>query len=315
ARTAPAPPNAADRALLEGARGKAVVAWLQARHPDASLGPDTALQLDLGIDSLAWVELGMEVERQFGVHLSEAAVARVATLRDLVREVEAAPPVETLGARADPEAALAPRAIHHRAAGVLLHLLNWIVFKLLLRLKVEGLDRVPRSGATLIAPNHLSDLDGFLVAAALGYARMERTWFGGDALRLFGSPLRRYLARAARIFPIDDRAAGGAIATGRAVLGRGQALGWFPEGWRSPDGRVQRFLPGVIEVLRAAPDAQVVPARIFGTFEVLPRDRRWPRLRPVRIVFGAPIAAKALLDGTDAAGAAERLRAAVNALR
>ena len=315
ARPAPVPSNAADKALLAGARGKAVVAWLQARYPDAAMGPDTALQLDLGIDSLAWVELGMEVERQFGVHLSEAAVARVATLRDLVREVEAAPPVETDGARADPEAALAPRAAPHRVAGFLLHLLNWAVFKLLLRLKVEGLDRVPRSGATLIAPNHLSDLDGFLVAAALGYDRMTRTWFGGDALRLFGSPVRRFLARAARIFPIDDRAAGGAIATGRAVLARGQALGWFPEGWRSPDGTVQRFLPGVIEVLRAAPDAQVVPARVFGTFEVLPRDRRWPRLKPVRIVFGAPIAAKALLDGTDAAGAAERLRAAVDALR
>ncbi len=315
ARAAPAPPGAADKALLEGARGKAVVTWLQARYPDAALGPDTALQLDLGIDSLAWVELGMEVERRFGVHLSEAAVARVATLSDLVREVEAASPVEADGARTDPEAALAPRSALHRAAGFLLHLLNLTVFKLLLRLKVEGLAHVPRSGAALIAPNHLSDLDGFLVAAALGYARMGRTWFGGDALRLFGSPLRRFLSRSGRIFPIDDRAAGRAIATGRAVLQRGEALGWFPEGWRSPDGRVQRFLPGIIEVLRAAPDTQVVPARIFGTFEVLPRDKRWPRLKPVRIVFGAPIAGKALLEGTDAAGAAERLRAAVDALR
>jgi long-chain acyl-CoA synthetase len=313
ARREPLAPSAADKALLERPRARAVADWLRARYPDAALVPDTALQLDLGIDSLAWVELGMEVERQFGVRLSEVAVARVATLRDLIRELELASPAAEAAA-IDPAAILGARRFVHRAVGLFLYGLVAVLFRCAFPMRVLGHSRIPTRGPVLVAPNHLSDIDGFLVAAALGYGTMARTWFGADALRLFGSATMRFLSRAGRIFPIDDRAAGVSIAIGRAVLARGETLVWFPEGWRSPDGTVQRFLPGIIEVLRAAPETQVVPTRIFGTFEVLSRDSAWPRFVPVRVVFGEPVKAASLFVGTDTAGAAERLRRAVDAL-
>ena len=312
-----------DGEFAQSPLAQALWRWLGARFPDADLSPDTAPQLDLGIDSLGWIELGMEIERRFGIRLSEEAVSRIATLGDLLREAAAAhvaahAPVVVAPVVAAPGVAaedpwLGRRGTALRATGFLLYLINVFVIRGLFRLKVEGLERVPPTGAVLIAPNHRSDIDGFVVAAALGYRRMTRTWFGGDAVRLFSGPVRRHLARAARVFPIDDRAVGQAIRLGREVLARRMQLVWFAEGWRSPDGALQRFLPGVAEVLRGA-RATVIPVRIFGTFEALPRARRLPRLVRLRVVFGAPISADALLADADGAAAAERLRAAVAAL-
>ena len=62
---------------------------------------------------------------------------------------------------------------------------------------------------------------------------------------------------------------------------------WFPEAWRSPDGSLQRFLPGIGQLLlRSA--APAVPTYISGAFEALPRDRRIPKFRQIRVAFGCP---------------------------
>jgi long-chain acyl-CoA synthetase len=80
----------------------------------------------------------------------------------------------------------------------------------------------------------------------------------------------------------------------RAVLARGDALVWFPESWRSPDGRLQRFLPGIGLVLDGMDDVTIVPAHISGAFEAMPRDARFPRRHPVRIAFGASVRVSAI---------------------
>src|SRR6185312_717070 len=96
------------------------------------------------------------------------------------------------------------------------------------------------------------------------------------------------------------------------------ALMWFPEGWRSPDGRLLPFLPGIGEVLQRV-EAKVVPLYIAGSFEAMPRGARLPRPRPVRIVIGQPMPPSALAEsggvgeGT-AQQIADRLRHAVAAL-
>ena len=80
---------------------------------------------------------------------------------------------------------------------------------------------------------------------------------------------------------------GAALETARRVLQAGNILVWFPEGWRSPDGRLQHFLPGIGQLmLRSA--APAVPAYISGTFEALPRGRKIPRLRQLTVTFGEP---------------------------
>jgi long-chain acyl-CoA synthetase len=99
------------------------------------------------------------------------------------------------------------------------------------------------------------------------------------------------------------------------VLARGHGLIWFPESWRSPDGRLQPFRPGIGALLARRP-VPVIPAWIEGTFVAMPRTRRLPRPHPVSVRFGPALDPAALTapGGDDPAAVAASLRDAVAAL-
>ncbi len=293
-----APPSEADATLLAKPRAAQVWHWLERRYPDRPLSLETSPQLDLGIDSLAWLEIGLAFERAFGFRLSEEAAARVLILRDLLQEVEAAP----AAAEAAPGAAglspddarwLVPAGALLSALGFVARTLVWAVMRACFRLRVDGAEHLPRTGPAVLVCNHLSDLDPFVVVAGLPWSRMRLAHWGADRTRLFGTPLRRGVARMFNLFPVDDRTPGQSLAFGREVLARGGILIWFPEEWRSPTGELQTFLPGV-GVLIAESGAPAVPMRIGGTFEAMSRYRRVPRLIPVRLTIGAAIGADTL---------------------
>src|SRR5690606_29390268 len=134
--------------------------------------------------------------------------------------------------------------------GFLFYHVNRFVMRLLFDLRAHSVNRLPKSGPTIIVANHASDLDPLVLAAALPWEQMQRCWWGGDAVRLFGNPVSRSIARAAQVFPVDELAPGRALDLGLRILERGDTLIWFPESWRSPDGALQEFLPG-IGVLRS----------------------------------------------------------------
>jgi long-chain acyl-CoA synthetase len=279
-----------DRALLARSPAHEIWAWLIARYPDKTLALDLSPQLDLGIDSLEWVTMTLELAERFGIELTEEDAANAQSLRDLlVRSSARAKSQDAVGRQVtltdEQRAWLDPPGPGLRAAGVALNAVNAALMRGLFRLRVAGLRNVPIQGPFVIACNHLSDLDPLVIAAALGHARLRQVWWGGDVGRLFESRAGRTLARIAHIFPVDERRPASAVAMGEEVLRRGRALVWFPESWRSPDGLLQEFRPGIGHLLgRVA--VPVIPARIVGTFEALPRGRRLPRPVPVSITFG-----------------------------
>lgn len=159
------------------------------------------------------------------------------------------------------------------------------------RPQVTGLEFVARSGAAIIAANHLSACDEVFTPVA---ARRQVAYFA--KAEYFTQPGLRgqFVARAFREFghvPVDradTHAAAGTIQTGVALLAEGKALGIYPEGTRSPDGRLYKFRTGVARLaLRSG--APVIPVGLIGTDAVLiPGDRRWHR-RPVQVHFGPPL--------------------------
>lgn len=292
--------TAEDQTLLDDPKLRPVWDWLQARFAGRALDLDTSPQLDLGIDSLGWVALSLDIKRQFGIELSEEAVARIVTLRDLLRAVAQAPAAAAApeapparDAAEEMRALLAPPGFLRRTAALALFAAVWIAARLLFRLEAQGAEKIPASRPLIIAANHASDLDPFVLAASLPLSLLQDCYWGGDAARLFGTRARRAFARTVHVFPIDDRAPLASLARARAVLEAGKALIWFPESWRSPNGALQRFLPGVGRLLRET-EAAVVPAYISGTFAALPRHARRPRLVPVRVTFGALLSFQAL---------------------
>jgi 1-acyl-sn-glycerol-3-phosphate acyltransferase len=173
----------------------------------------------------------------------------------------------------------------------------------LYRPEVDGLEHVPASGAVIIAGNHISFADEIFTPLA---ARRQVFYFA--KAEYFTTPGVRGRAMAALFnglgqVPVergDTRSAAGVIDIGVDVLREGRALGIYPEGTRSPDGRLHKFRTGVARVaLRSG--APVLPVGIVGTREVQPPgSRRWHRA-PVAVRFGAPL---------DFAGRAEDERSA-----
>lgn len=174
---------------------------------------------------------------------------------------------------------------------VLKYVLLGPLLRLLFRPRIEGLDHVPASGAAIIAGNHLSSADHFLMPAVLRrritfLAKAE--YFTGPGIK---GRLTAFFFRSAGQIPVDrsgKEAGRAAIREGLGVLGKDELLGIYPEGTRSHDGRLYKGKVGVaVMALRAG--APVVPCAMIGTFEAQPPGRKIPKLHPVVIRFGEPL--------------------------
>ncbi|MFG2602082.1 lysophospholipid acyltransferase family protein [Streptomyces sp. NPDC048514] len=172
------------------------------------------------------------------------------------------------------------------------HLLKYVLLGPLLRLvfrpRIEGLDHVPAEGAAIVAGNHLSFSDHFLMPAILKrritfLAKAE--YFTGPGVK---GRLTAFFFRSAGQIPVDRSgkdAGRAAIREGLGVLAKDELLGIYPEGTRSHDGRLYKGKVGVaVMALRAG--VPVVPCAMIGTFEAQPPGRVVPRIRPVAIRFG-----------------------------
>jgi len=159
------------------------------------------------------------------------------------------------------------------------------------RPQVTGLAMVPRAGGVVIAANHISASDEVftpLAARRQIYYFAKAEYFTGGGMR--GRAMAAAMNGLGQI-PVereDPRAAASTVDIGVELLREGKALGIYPEGTRSPDGRLHKFRTGVARLaLRSG--APVVPTGLVGTDLVLPPgDRMWRR-RPVSVHFGAPL--------------------------
>jgi long-chain acyl-CoA synthetase len=300
----------ADRALLEHDAARRVWALLTHRYSDRRVSPDTNVQLDLNVDSLGWLELSAEIAQATGVTLDERRIVSIYTVRDLLQTIADMPHSETEGVRGgapldDPEAALSAEQKHWlaplprtaRPLSRALLALNRAIMKGAFNLRTDGLEQLDPNVQVLITPNHTSFLDAPVIAAALPRAVLEKTYWGGWTGYAFRNVLFRSVSRLSRVVPIDpDRAASSSLAFAAAILERGHNLVWFPEGERSLDGELLEFRPGLGLLLERFPDTMLLPAHIAGAYEAWPRERRWPRLAPIRVTFGAPVRAAALAE-------------------
>jgi 1-acyl-sn-glycerol-3-phosphate acyltransferase len=145
-------------------------------------------------------------------------------------------------------------------------------------------EHVPLSGPLVLAANHASYIDPPLVGSGLP---RDICYLARESL--FRFPPMGWLLRGWNSIPVD-REAGGAAGL-RAVLdsiARGHAVLLFPEGTRTPDGKLQTARSGIgmIAIKGAVP---VVPVRVFGTYEAFGRRARFPQPRPVAVKYGYPL--------------------------
>ncbi|MEV4282861.1 lysophospholipid acyltransferase family protein [Actinoplanes xinjiangensis] len=165
------------------------------------------------------------------------------------------------------------------------------VLKLVFRPKVEGLEYVPRSGPVILACNHLSFSDSIFTPLIM----RRKVTFVAKAEYFTGKGIKGWFSRmfftGAGTIPVDrsgGEAAQAALDTLLRVLKEGNVAGIYPEGTRSPDGRLYRGKTGVAR-LALESGAPVVPVALLNTDEIQPTGTLIPTVKRVRIRIGRPL--------------------------
>ena len=165
------------------------------------------------------------------------------------------------------------------------------ILRVLFRPWVEGLDNVPRNGPAILAPTHQSFLDSFFLPLVVPrkitfVAKSE--YFTGRGLK---GRLQAAFFTAVGQVPIDrssGSAADGALKTQLKLLAEGKLCGIYPEGTRSPDGRLYRGKTGVAR-LALQSGAPVIPVAMINTFDIQPAGTLIPKIKRVGVKIGKPL--------------------------
>ncbi len=308
-------PTETDEALWESSITQKVLTSVSAvARKKKGIRLDDNLELDLGLDSLTRIELVVALEEQFGIDLPTESGSQWFTVRDVVLTVQEhlqerpeavqaeresrRPPWEEILAGEPPESVQVEISTGKKPWALVItflsHLTLRVVFKLLCRFRVHGLSHVPNHGPYIIAPNHCSYIDGFVVGTALPFRILRHMHFLGLQI-FFRNRITAFFGRAYRIIQVDaETYLFQALRAAAHVLRQGEILCVFPEGGRSIDGEIKPFKKGVV-ILAKEGNLPLLPVRIIGSFEIWPRGRSYPRPYPLTIIFGPPVRVEELL--------------------
>jgi 1-acyl-sn-glycerol-3-phosphate acyltransferase len=174
---------------------------------------------------------------------------------------------------------------------VMKHVLAGPLLRLAFRPWTRGVENVPAKGPAILASNHLAVIDSFVLPVVLE----RQVQFLGKSDYFTGTGVKGRLVagfmRGVGTIPVDrsgGKASEAALRTGLRVLADGNLFGIYPEGTRSPDGRMYRGKTGVAR-LALESGAPVVPVAMVGTDVAQPLGRVIPKPMPIGIVIGEPL--------------------------
>lgn len=171
---------------------------------------------------------------------------------------------------------------------------HWVIGPLLttvFRPWVKGLENVPRTGPLIVVCNHLSFVDSVFLPLMIDRQMAflaKSDYFTGKGIK--GWFIRFFMTSAGQL-PIDrsgGKASEASLNAGLQVLSDGGVLAIYPEGTRSPDGRMYRGRTGVARMILEA-HVPVIPAAVIGTEKVMPLGSNIPKVHRVGVVIGEPL--------------------------
>jgi 1-acyl-sn-glycerol-3-phosphate acyltransferase len=170
---------------------------------------------------------------------------------------------------------------------VMKHILLGPLLRLIYRPRARGLENLPATGPFILAANHISFVDSLFIPLV---APRNVVYLG--KADYFDKARTRWFFKYAGVIPVrreGGSASEAAIMAGVRALKDGLVVGIYPEGTRSPDGRLYRGKTGVARIALEG-RVPVVPVAVHGTDEIMPLDAKAPRLsgRPT-ITFGKPL--------------------------
>lgn len=300
-----------EKEYLEEDINRVIVSYIKEETSQDLIRPDDLLE-ELGIDSLGRIELSAGIERIFGTRLDTGIFLQSFTVKELIENIKTALPEDAKPKKKTPRRAdwkkllsekpglsdlkkidLNPGLISYLAGFIFLYLARTI-FKIFYSLEVRGTENIPDKGPFIIYSNHVSYFDGLLIASSLKRRpRLDLFYIG---FRIFFDVfIIRRLIKIGRIIPVDfTTRLLEALKISYYVLENGKSLCIFPEGERSPDGKIHKFKKG-FGILAKESNVKILPVLIEGAYEAWPRSSKFPGRHPIKVIFGEPFMAEAAI--------------------
>lgn len=262
---------------------------------DTKISIDSHLELDIGLDSLDYVELFIFIEQSFGVKIDEAIFSKLMIMQALYKYVKENKthinPVlvkweEILAEPTEEKLTYSPY-IMYAYKTILLPF-----FVLYNRLEVRGQENIPPYPC-IIAPTHQSMLDGFIVEATLPYKILKKSFFLAYK-QVFGRSFLEIISKHGQSILIDaNEHLKQTIQYTSLPLKEGNNLVIFPEGARTRDRKLLEFKV-FFAMLSHTLNLPVVPVIIDGSYEALPTGKLFVRPKKIIITYLKPIAPEGL---------------------
>jgi long-chain acyl-CoA synthetase len=309
--------TASDQRLIESKTGVKILKCLkEISGIKKSIILEDSLELDLGIDSLGRIELASCLQLAFSVDIKDEAISRAFSVKDLILGIaDALEDAQGILPQEDQSAPLVPgywkkhlqvlpkdehlgalefsNGFFAWSLRFVIIAINYLIFKLFFHVKAEGTENVPKEGAYILYPNHTSDLDGPAIAACLPRRPVFSLFYFVFIPFFFRpfikSPFLRNLIKMIRLIPFDYSTHFlESLRSAYLVLQMRKGLCFFPEGLRSPTGKVGEFKKG-FGVIAKESRARLVPVAIEGAYEAWASTAKYPKCHPIRVRFGKPL--------------------------
>lgn len=260
------------------------------QQKETTIHPSDHLEIDLGLDSLDKVNLGVYLESNFGIKYTESDLvgfSNVVKLAENVRDKKTKLSVEAIdwGKIFKEQLDLdLPKSwftynIMKNGAKVFL--------KFYFRLKGEGIENIP-DGPFILAPNHQSFFDGLFVAVFLKNKLMKQTYFYAKEKHI-QNKLIKFVANKHNVIVMDLSDLKTSLQKMAEVLKRGKNIIIFPEGTRTLNGEIGDFKK-TFAILSRELNVPVVPVAINGAYDALPRGTHFPKpWKKINVKFLKPV--------------------------
>lgn len=249
--------------------------------------PTDHLETDLGLDSLDRVSMQEFIEQTFGAEVNADSILSFSTLQALAEHIakqkthmEVAEDIDwhQLLTNAPAQLPSKPTLLLPISAGIM-ELMNRIYF----RLSVKGKENIPAKGPFIIAPNHESFIDGPVVTSGLSWSTLNDCYFYATEEHV-KSKARRSFARQCNVILMQRANLKTSIQNMAQVLRAGKNLIIFPEGRRTNTGEMGQFKK-TFAILAKELQVPIIPVRISGAYEALPRHKSIPRPHKVTVEY------------------------------
>ena len=264
-----------------------------ARLPADQIRLNSNLGTELGLDSMARVELLLLLESRLQRSIPDELIAKIQTVGDVTETVKTLQSESTPHPIDEEVLAHIEQSESSHLSTILAGLFRFgvgAIYRYYFSIKCNGLENLPREQPYIIAANHSSHLDTLAVMTVLGdeskrlrvlaakdywFSTRFKSWFSGELLKFVPFDRHANFLQGLRI--------------SQEVLKQNECLLIYPEGTRSVTGELQPFKPG-LGLLAYESGSPIIPAYINGTYHALPKGKNLPRKSRIQVIFGKPIA-------------------------